>query len=157
MLQAVFPSLWRTKLRDNVLTWTKFGVIVLKNLLLPHYSRTRTKETHYHQSWNYYPSSEMRVLEEHRPSMWLLIIMLLPTQSINIIACTEKPSSWMSAELRLREYPLRISTSQRTHHIYYKYNFTEWHAKAATPRVCIHHFKLSTPLALDLQVSKECI
>lgn len=29
MLQAVFPSLWRTELSDKVLTWTKFGLIVL--------------------------------------------------------------------------------------------------------------------------------
>lgn len=45
---------------------------------------------------------------------------------------------------------LSISTSWWTSCICYKYN-------AATPGVCIHHFKLSRPAALDLYVSKEFI
>lgn len=151
MSKAVFPSLWRTELRDKILAWTKFGLIV-PNLLLPPCSRTRTEEIHYHQSWNYYPHVEMSVLEEHKLSTWLLIITLLQIWSIDVPVCTEKSSRWVSVQLD----PLHIPTHQWTHCIYYKY-VTEWHTKAVTPRVCIHHWKLSGPVALHLSRSKERI
>lgn len=104
MLSAIFPSLWRTELSDRVLTWTKFGLIVLKNLLLPHCSGNKNRRNSL--------SSEIKLIlnwdtthllqwvqEEHKHSTWIWIITLLQTQSTDLIACPGEQSSWMSVQL----------------------------------------------------------
>lgn len=155
MLHGVFPFLWRTKLRDKVFTWTKFALTVLNNLLLPHCSRNKNRRNSLSSELELLPTFWNESAEEHKHSTWLLTITLLQIQSIDTIACTEKLSSWTSAQLDYVNTLFSISSiCGWMYCIYYKYNFTERHSKAVTPMVCIHHFKLSRPLALDLYVSK---
>lgn len=141
MLEAPLPSLWRTELSDNILIWTKFGLIVLLlNLLLPHCSRNKNRRNSL--SSDYDPPAEMRVLEEHKHSSWLWIIVLLQTQSTDIIACPGELSSWMSVQLEhVKAFP--VSTCWWT-------SIIHTNLLTGTPRGCINHSNPARPLAFDL-------